>query len=158
MTERTTDPAMVICPNCVHQFRAIPEDVQDELSALRRSLAVGAEPEDMSGPRQDFERSIYEANPPGDTSAASAVPGEPIIEAERVREDGVEWVRMSPADAERLYTYERALRSHCAALQARVEVAEKVSRLLDASNADLMRRLAQANHDLDTALARKEGE
>lgn len=25
----------VICPNCVHEFRAIPVDVQEELSALR---------------------------------------------------------------------------------------------------------------------------
>src|SRR3954471_4621929 len=30
---------MVICPNCVHQFRAIPEDVQDRLAQLEKELA-----------------------------------------------------------------------------------------------------------------------
>ncbi len=29
---------VVICPNCVHRFRAIPEDVQSELAALREAL------------------------------------------------------------------------------------------------------------------------
>lgn len=36
---RQSDPSMVICPGCVHEFRAIPEDVQAELAALRRALA-----------------------------------------------------------------------------------------------------------------------
>ena len=30
----------VICPKCVHQFRAIPVNVQEELAALREQLAV----------------------------------------------------------------------------------------------------------------------
>lgn len=30
----------VICPNCVHQFRAIPADVQAELQALREEMVV----------------------------------------------------------------------------------------------------------------------
>ena len=30
----------VICPKCVHQFRGIPVNVQEELSALRGQLAV----------------------------------------------------------------------------------------------------------------------
>ena len=30
-----SDTSMVICPACVHEFRAIPEDVQQELVELR---------------------------------------------------------------------------------------------------------------------------
>lgn len=33
------DNTKVICPSCVHQFRAIPVDVQAELSALRDASA-----------------------------------------------------------------------------------------------------------------------
>jgi len=33
MMYRLPDPSLVICPNCVHQFRAIPEDVQAQLAA-----------------------------------------------------------------------------------------------------------------------------
>ena len=29
----------VICPNCAHQFRAVPVNVQDDLAALRARLA-----------------------------------------------------------------------------------------------------------------------
>ena len=32
----TANPDEVICPNCVHQFRAIPENVQRELQAERQ--------------------------------------------------------------------------------------------------------------------------
>lgn len=33
--DRTPNPDEVICPGCTHQFRAIPENVQRELNALR---------------------------------------------------------------------------------------------------------------------------
>lgn len=33
MNDRKPDPTCVICPNCTHQFRAIPIDVQDALRA-----------------------------------------------------------------------------------------------------------------------------
>lgn len=34
MSDRRPDPDKVICPNCVHEFAAIPENVQKRLSAL----------------------------------------------------------------------------------------------------------------------------
>ena len=34
----TSDPDMVICPNCVHEFRAIPENFQSDMQELRANL------------------------------------------------------------------------------------------------------------------------
>lgn len=31
-----SDSSKVICPACVHEFRAVPVDVQEELEALRK--------------------------------------------------------------------------------------------------------------------------
>lgn len=33
-----SDNDLVICPNCVHQFRAIPVNVQDEVAALKHDI------------------------------------------------------------------------------------------------------------------------
>lgn len=47
---RQSDPNLVICPACVHEFRAVPENIQDELLALREGMrdiceALGRDPE-----------------------------------------------------------------------------------------------------------------
>jgi len=34
----TPDNSLVICPNCVHQFRAIPVDVQHELAKAQAEI------------------------------------------------------------------------------------------------------------------------
>ena len=34
-----SDPTKVICPNCVHEFQAIPESVQRRIAALEAQLA-----------------------------------------------------------------------------------------------------------------------
>ena len=44
MTDTKPNPDEVICPNCCHQFRAIPENVQAELAAIK-SQPVPVEPE-----------------------------------------------------------------------------------------------------------------
>ena len=36
MPEHTPEPDKVICPNCCHQFRAIPEEVQPYYHALKK--------------------------------------------------------------------------------------------------------------------------
>jgi len=50
MSDKTDTPMLpnndlVICPKCVHQFRAIPVSVQRELSALQARVETAEEKE-----------------------------------------------------------------------------------------------------------------
>jgi hypothetical protein len=38
MSDKTPNPDEVICPNCIHQFRAIPVNVQADLTAAKAEI------------------------------------------------------------------------------------------------------------------------
>lgn len=64
MSEQPRDD-LVICPNCVHQFRAIPIDVQEELARLREGHKSGTPVEVGTGPAlaDDLIRTLEDLRP-----------------------------------------------------------------------------------------------